>query len=242
MGWGLLWDGRKESGCNHVLHVCIYSLSTRIPKSKFLSPLRGFRAKLRHTEAAVQQYSAQLNMRKSENYGFASICSIPLAHAAARELKGQHPKGLTIKLAPNPKDIVSSQAALLADCYLITHSDLEKSWPVKANAKIQKNHRLHLVIYVLFSEFNPSVPDCVSRQPRCCEAPIVLIHKFSLNSDHIACSIRQYSILATMVNLLSYHIYSGVWCCTPRSCRSLQLFPSSADAVAIEIHGYQHLL
>jgi len=77
-------------------------------KIKFLSSLWGFRTRLRHTEAAVQQYSAQLNMRKSENYGFASIASIPLAHAAARELKGQHPKGLTIKLAPNPKDIVSS--------------------------------------------------------------------------------------------------------------------------------------
>ena len=25
--WGLLWDGRKESGCDQVLHVCIYSLS-----------------------------------------------------------------------------------------------------------------------------------------------------------------------------------------------------------------------
>ncbi|KAF9485981.1 DUF221-domain-containing protein [Pholiota conissans] len=64
-----------------------------------------YTAKLQHSEAVVQQYRAQVELREPENYGFATIASIPLAHAAARELKGKHPKGLTIKLAPNPHDI-----------------------------------------------------------------------------------------------------------------------------------------
>lgn len=68
--------------------------------------LINFSAKLQYSEAAVQQYRAQVDIRHAENYGFATIASIPLAHAAARELKGMHPKGLTIKLAPNPHDIV----------------------------------------------------------------------------------------------------------------------------------------
>lgn len=64
---------------------------------------------LRHTEAIVQQYRVQIELRDPENYGFATIASIPLAHAAARELRGMHPKGLTFQLAPNPTDIVGSR-------------------------------------------------------------------------------------------------------------------------------------
>ena len=100
-------DGRRVDAIKFYTYVS--TLCQPNTEINFLSPLRGFRSKLRHTEAAVQQYTAQLDMHRSENYGFASISSIPLAHAAARELKGQHPKGLTITLAPNPKDIVSSQ-------------------------------------------------------------------------------------------------------------------------------------
>jgi hypothetical protein len=71
-----------------------------------IRPLINPSTKLQHSEAAVQQYRAQVDIQHAENYGFATIASIPLAHAAARELKGMHPKGLTIKLAPNPHDIV----------------------------------------------------------------------------------------------------------------------------------------
>ncbi|KJA28921.1 hypothetical protein HYPSUDRAFT_128668 [Hypholoma sublateritium FD-334 SS-4] len=61
---------------------------------------------LKRTEASVQQYRAQIELQVPENYGFATIASIPLAHGTARELKGLHPKGLTFQLAPNPTDIV----------------------------------------------------------------------------------------------------------------------------------------
>jgi len=104
--WRVLWDGRKESGCDQVLYVCIYSLSTE-HQNQISFLLCGPSDRSWGTQKLL--FTAQLDMRRLENYGFASISSIPLAHAAARELRGQHPKGLTIKLAPNPKDIASSQ-------------------------------------------------------------------------------------------------------------------------------------
>lgn len=44
---------------------------------------------------------------KIENYGFASLASVPYAHIVAQRMAGKHPRGTAISLAPNPKDIVS---------------------------------------------------------------------------------------------------------------------------------------
>ncbi|KAF9565599.1 DUF221-domain-containing protein [Agrocybe pediades] len=71
-----------------------------------------YASQVKHAEAAVAQYRAQMNIEHTENYGFATMESIPVAHAAALELRGQHPKGLTFKLAPNPKDIIWSNIRL----------------------------------------------------------------------------------------------------------------------------------
>ncbi|KAF8911479.1 hypothetical protein CPB84DRAFT_1841987 [Gymnopilus junonius] len=71
-----------------------------------------YTARIKHAEAAVQQYYAQLNLQRAENYGFATMASIPAAHAAARELRGDHPKGITVELAPNPKDIIWGNLSL----------------------------------------------------------------------------------------------------------------------------------
>jgi hypothetical protein len=65
-----------------------------------------YTAKLKRTEAAIEEYRAQIDTRKAENYGFASMAAVPYAHIVARMLSGKHPKGTTIDLAPNPKDIV----------------------------------------------------------------------------------------------------------------------------------------
>lgn len=64
-------------------------------------------AKLKRTEAAIEEYRNQIDTRKAENYGFASMAAVPYAQAVAKMLQGKHPKGTTIELAPNPKDIVS---------------------------------------------------------------------------------------------------------------------------------------
>ncbi len=65
-------------------------------------------SKLKRTEAAVEAYRSGTETRKPEKYGFVSLAAVPYAHIAARKLIGKHPKGTTITLAPNPKDIVSS--------------------------------------------------------------------------------------------------------------------------------------
>jgi calcium permeable stress-gated cation channel len=62
--------------------------------------------KLKRTEAAIEEYRNQIDTRKPENYGFASMAAVPYAHIVARQLQGKHPKGTDISLAPNPKDIL----------------------------------------------------------------------------------------------------------------------------------------
>ena len=64
-------------------------------------------AKLKRTETKIENYRDQIDARKAENYGFASMASVPYAHIVGNLLRGKHPKGTTITLAPNPKDIVS---------------------------------------------------------------------------------------------------------------------------------------
>lgn len=65
-----------------------------------------YTAKLKRTEAAIEEYRRQIDTRKAENYGFASMAAVPYAHIVANMLKGKHPKGATIEPAPNPKDII----------------------------------------------------------------------------------------------------------------------------------------
>lgn len=65
-----------------------------------------YSAKLKRTEAAIEEYRAQIDTRKAENYGFASMAAVPYAHIVARMLRNKHPKGTNIALAPNPKDII----------------------------------------------------------------------------------------------------------------------------------------
>ena len=71
-------------------------------------PLVSFpRKKLQIAEKAVEDYRRQIDDRKPENYGFASMAAVPYAHTVANMLKNKRPKGTNIILAPNPKDIVS---------------------------------------------------------------------------------------------------------------------------------------
>lgn len=83
--------------------------------------------KLARTEAAVQEWREKSEFNKVENYGFASLAAVPYAHIVANRLNGKHPKGTTITLAPNPKDIVSNHRGVL--CYpLMYFPDLEESY------------------------------------------------------------------------------------------------------------------
>ena len=62
--------------------------------------------KLKRTEQDVESYRSQIDRRKAENYGFASMAAVPYAHIVAQLLESKRPKGAQIGLAPNPKDIV----------------------------------------------------------------------------------------------------------------------------------------
>ncbi|KZV92781.1 DUF221-domain-containing protein [Exidia glandulosa HHB12029] len=65
-----------------------------------------YTAKLKKTEAAVEQWRNDIDLRQAESYGFASLASVPYAHIVARLMASKHPKGTTVTLAPNPKDII----------------------------------------------------------------------------------------------------------------------------------------
>jgi len=65
-----------------------------------------YTAKLKRTEAAIEEQRAQIDSKKAENYGFASMAAVPYAHIVAKLLAGKKPKGTRILLAPNPKDII----------------------------------------------------------------------------------------------------------------------------------------
>ncbi|QRV84128.1 hypothetical protein RhiJN_12144 [Ceratobasidium sp. AG-Ba] len=64
--------------------------------------------KIAKAERAVENARSQIDSRKAENYGFASMGAVPYAHVVAQILRGKSPKGTTITLAPNPKDIIWS--------------------------------------------------------------------------------------------------------------------------------------
>ncbi|KAF9228428.1 DUF221-domain-containing protein [Gyrodon lividus] len=65
-----------------------------------------YTAKLKRTEKAIEDYRQEIDTRKAENYGFASMAAVPYAHIVANMLRNKHPKGTNITLAPNPKDII----------------------------------------------------------------------------------------------------------------------------------------
>lgn len=88
-------------------------------------------AKLKRTEAAIEEYRTQIETRKAENYGFASMAAVPYAHIVAKMIAGKHPKGTEIELAPNPKDIVrfgDDQLTLYLASFLF--SDLGQHEPI----------------------------------------------------------------------------------------------------------------
>ena len=63
--------------------------------------------KVKRCEAAIEAYREEIDNRKAESYGFASMAAVPYAHIVARMLFGKKPRGAIVGLAPNPKDIVS---------------------------------------------------------------------------------------------------------------------------------------
>jgi hypothetical protein len=62
--------------------------------------------KLKRTEDAIEEWRSKIDLKKAENYGFASMAAVPYAHIVAQMLEHKRPRGTHITLAPNPKDII----------------------------------------------------------------------------------------------------------------------------------------
>ncbi|KAI5117067.1 hypothetical protein M0805_008813 [Coniferiporia weirii] len=62
--------------------------------------------KVQRCDAAIEAYRNEIDTRKPENYGFASMAAVPYAHIVARLLQKKKPRGTVVTLAPNPKDII----------------------------------------------------------------------------------------------------------------------------------------
>jgi len=71
--------------------------------------------KLARTEIGVKELREKSEVDTVENYGFASMAAVPYAHIVAQRLAGKHPKGTTITLAPNPRDIVGIPESRLSE-------------------------------------------------------------------------------------------------------------------------------
>jgi len=68
--------------------------------------------KLKKTEQAIEQWRNDIDLKKPENYGFASMAAVPYASIVAKIMQNKHPKGTTITLAPNPKDLIWKNLSL----------------------------------------------------------------------------------------------------------------------------------
>jgi hypothetical protein len=107
--------------------------------------------RLKLAEAKVQEFRNRIDQRKAENYGFASMAAVPYAHVVADLLQNKKPKGATITLAPNPKDIVSHQNGQIGP---VSHDmiDLVKSDHVGSSHLEQEDNRVLLACSHSFPE------------------------------------------------------------------------------------------
>lgn len=64
------------------------------------------RNKVKRAEVAINEYRNEIDTRRPEKYGFASMAAVPYAHIVAHMLRNKKPKGTIVSLAPNPKDII----------------------------------------------------------------------------------------------------------------------------------------
>ncbi|KAG9312116.1 hypothetical protein JVU11DRAFT_7403 [Chiua virens] len=94
-----------------------------------------YTAKLQRTERAIEDHRKEIDTRKAETYGFASMAAVAYAHIVAHILRNKHPKGTDIALAPNPKDIIWNNVN-------------------KSTAEIVRNRSIGFLLLVLVCFFN----------------------------------------------------------------------------------------
>ena len=128
----LRWRGE---GCDRLLHVSICCLfyHVRERNSKLLCS-----AKLQRTERAVEEYRNQIDIRKAENYGFASMAAVPYSHIVANLLRRKRVKGCAITLAPNPKDLVSVITGHRREFTLTPYVIVDLGEPQQVHSRVER--------------------------------------------------------------------------------------------------------
>ncbi|KAF8435022.1 hypothetical protein L210DRAFT_937871 [Boletus edulis BED1] len=94
-----------------------------------------YTAKSKRTEKAIEDYRHEIDTRKAESCGFASMAAVAYAHIVANMLRKKRPKGTKIALAPNPKDIIWHNLNL-------------------STAELLRNRSIGLLLLVLVCFFN----------------------------------------------------------------------------------------
>lgn len=117
------------------------------------------------TEQSVEAYRAQIDSRKPEKYGFASMAAVPYAHIVAQLLQNKHPKGAEISLAPNPKDIVSRiVSAFGVLVFILVYTDLGKPEREPCRSDTQEDDGLVPNLYHRLPEHRSALRAIHSRQ------------------------------------------------------------------------------
>ena len=129
--------------------------------------------KVQLTERAVDEYRTQIDTRKPESYGFASMAAVPYAHIVANLLRNKRIKGASITLAPNPKDIVCPTSLMQNMCPIfifIKPADLAQFERESRRAQEQEDDRLDLSVDRLLLQHSAAFPYLHPCQLGCCES------------------------------------------------------------------------
>jgi calcium permeable stress-gated cation channel len=78
-----------------------------------------FSNRIKKAETAIEDWRSKIDLKKAENYGFASMAAVPYAHIVAKTLAGKTKQGAIIGLAPNPKDIVSIRSHFSTNSFML---------------------------------------------------------------------------------------------------------------------------
>ena len=146
--------GEKVDAIDYYTYVPIHSLQFFSCANVGPAPLS--RRRLQVTEKAVEDYRHQIDDRKPESYGFASMAAVPYAHIVANMLKDKSPKGTDVILAPNPKDIVSRSRLSLSLHTSLTSSKIWSNLNLSASELAGK--RMMGWVYLVLVAFFNTIP------------------------------------------------------------------------------------
>ena len=172
-------------------------------------------AKLQRTERAVEEYRDQIDTRRPENYGFASMAAVPYAHIVANMLRAKRIKGATVHLAPNPKDIVSMSCFEECTIHTAMYADLGESKYVSRRTLPKEDYRMGFPLPRLLFQHYPIVHH---------------IHPGQLGVSYVFCAIP-----SIVVERIPGFVHFYLWCTSAGCVGPLWLLPPHHHALALPI-------